>query len=412
MVEDALKTCRNLHRLIIAVNVAAIVFALSISRPEDDSLVVEQIESFEQVDFAKYPDWADDLAQRQYAKRHQKMIAAFAEELGKIDSLVFNIHHIADVAGTSPHVSRLLVEDTMLVSGDAAKIDAIEQLLSPLYHVGRDVQIWVPDLSRELIQDISNFINENGTTGSRIDNVRIEMQTAPILSSPHNFVPTEEAFAQIYFEIVPPQGGGPVFTRDLKCTIEEVPNTSLLQWLQFNGQSSKALKIDAGKIQVFPELRPFSKGFSQKTIGEARNTALDNIRSMSPESQSITLLGTKVPGQLATIAAPVVSTLLLFYLAAHLPHMRRLMDRHSDEIAEFAWLALQPGRSWLIDVTGTLVVLPMIAFIIMNIRLSAFETSRVAIFLVSTISTALGVVAALLIVQYLKTIRARFSKTN
>lgn len=410
MVEDALKTCRNLHRLVIVVNVAALVFALTIGKPDADRLVVEQIDGYESVDFSQYPDWADQAAEPAYVKAVKPQRDRLAQRLEDSDDLTLNTHHIAEAFDKPVHIGRVLVEDSILTEGEAAKIEAVERMLSSTYDVGREIQVVVPELSDELVDAIIRFLELEGGAGTRVDNVSIQMPDVFSVSL-GSFIEAESLYAQLYFEVVLAEGGAPVFTRDIKAEVLPVGDASLLDWLGENAEDNPAFELAKDHAVLFPALRPFEKGFAQKTVGEVRNQAVANIRAASPESKSITLLGTDVPGQLATIAAPIVSTALLIYLMLNLPHINRLTHQHADEIAEFAWLPLHGGRLWLIETGMTLLALPVAASFVMNQRLAVFGTPRVTMIVVSIALALVSVAAALKCISALARLRKAIGRT-
>jgi len=54
MIEDALKSTRTLHRLIMTVSLVTIVFALSINLPEDKAAQKQIIDDLVAIDFTDY----------------------------------------------------------------------------------------------------------------------------------------------------------------------------------------------------------------------------------------------------------------------------------------------------------------------------------------------------------------------
>lgn len=69
MIEDALKSTRNLHRLIIGVSLAVLVFSLSVYLPDEKIRQKSAIDALLDIDFLAYEIWLQDKLEAEIKKQ-------------------------------------------------------------------------------------------------------------------------------------------------------------------------------------------------------------------------------------------------------------------------------------------------------------------------------------------------------
>lgn len=156
MIEDSLRTTRNLHRLIVSVSAASIVFAMSFSVSE-----------------MKYEQWLDlkalqSLSFKGYDEFAQEALAAYSQEtlqpLSKqaISGLDKNLFRKEDLSKIATAIETPLVDNMMWVEGGfAGKWPEEPTLTQCLQFVGRspgalaDIRVLVPR-----IEGMSGRIND------------------------------------------------------------------------------------------------------------------------------------------------------------------------------------------------------------------------------------------------------------
>lgn len=404
MVEDALKSSRTIHRLILAVNAATLIFAFSLQRPPEMMERLEQLRAYKQVDHLAYETFVQDKAKKYAAADTQAYAQKIQTGVDEAGGLVFGKDKIAEAFRSPPHMGRVIVDDSVLAEGDSALIGGLD-LMGRLYITSRSPQVLVPN-DPSVIEAIQKFLLDEAEAGMRVNKMTFGVDGVDFMVE--SFLDADMVLAQFSFELVPAQGAARVFTAAVECKVREVPDASLKEWLLDQPGSDAIYESVGDGVIVFPKLRPFAEGLTEQTVGAAINEAQNEIRRSSPDSQNISLLGTEIPGRLVLVAAPLISTLLLVYLAGHLRHLARLVDTHRAEFEQFAWMPLGP-RWGRIEAATTLVAVPAASQLLLVTRLWGFGTSRVLIVLVPLVLLPIGVGAALLCLSRLKALRRSLS---
>jgi hypothetical protein len=115
--------------LVIIVNVAALVFALSISLPSDQVRLVEQLRALKRIPFGDYDAWAKEKAPDDVAERLQAGADKMLNTLEDEHFLIFNVAHLADAFGHPAHIGRLLMDQAVVTAGETARISATDLYL-------------------------------------------------------------------------------------------------------------------------------------------------------------------------------------------------------------------------------------------------------------------------------------------
>ncbi len=379
MIEDALKSTRNLHRLIIGVSLAVLVFSLSMYLAEDKVRQKAEIDYLIDVDFLAYETWLQNTLDAEVRKRLIPAVKPLRDMLENSNHLVFELDSIADVLEQFAHIGRFELSESILSDMSAASLNALDALNG--LSLAQDVQITVP-LVDTLIPQLEEFLNQESGAGKRIVNARTSVSDEiPLLVT---FLPEAASLASIDFELVDVSAAAatPVFQGLYEFELLTLPNTSFISWLQAQGHDLY-IRTSSGAMEFLPKLKPLPTGFTEQPLGELSLRLADEIKAAGPEQRNLKILGTEVPGRLLIFAAPLILIALLYYFKSHLSHVTHMAKNHAEEMVGFSWLPINnsvwqiPGTTlkWsghFAEVVLTIGVLPVGALIVMSLRLGLF----------------------------------------
>jgi len=343
MIEDALKSTRTLHRLIMTVSLVTIVFALSISLPEDKAAQKQIIDDLIATDFASYKVFVDAKVEEQRQADLVPLSQTFRAELESKGHLIFGLNNLAEELGKPIHIGRLLTEDLLFAEISSASLTAMNALNG--LSLGADVQILIPR-TEELLTEIDAFLSEHPQAGRRVDTIRITLGDFDFTAE--SFLPGEEVTVGIYFELLDAvrTGGAPTFNANFVADISEIAETAFLTWLQTQGLNEALVKIDGDEVIFASGLQGVPQGFATEKLGVLSLRLADEIARSSPASQSVSILGTNIPGALAIFASPIILFALAYYFAAHTGHLTRIVGKDRDSFEAFSWLPISIQAKW------------------------------------------------------------------
>lgn len=378
MVEDALKLTRALHRLIIAVSGITLVFAFSVSLPEEKVRQRAAIEALLSANFTAYQEFVNS----RIAAAAARQLIPVAEEVKRIladsNSAVINDFELIDHFRQPVHVGRILVEDLVLTDIGRATFNQLV-LLNEL-SLERDVQVVLP--RADMATEIAKFFDENASTFHllntwSISSIKIRLDTQYGLAQ--SFLPkTDNAFTIIDFELNATNNVGEThrFHTQFEADVVELKNTSFLSWLDTLPEIDSIAILENGQIYFGPELTNLTSGAREETLGEVAARLEREIALLAPDQQTASFLGTSVPGRLVLFAAPIILVTLQYYFVQHTRHLTRLVPNNIDTFKEFAWLPLSLQKNstetWKVETGATVIAAPMLALSILFYQLSLF----------------------------------------
>lgn len=379
MIEDALKSTRNLHRLIIGISLAVLVFSLSMSSVEEKNRQKTAIDELIEFDFLAYKTWLDSFVDAEVKKRVQPATKPLREFIDKSSHLIFGLDTITEVMEKPAHIGQFLISDSILGGVSATNLTSLAALNG--LSLAQDVQITVPQVDG-LIAQLETFLNENGGTGKRITDAMNSIgDDSQILTT---FLPDAASLANLYFELIDTSvaSATPVFQGLYKFDLITIPNSSFISWLNQQRPSPLVTTVN-DELRFLPDLEPFPKGYAEETLGTLSLRLEDEIRSAGPDQRAIKILGTEVPGRLLVLAAPLILLALLYYFKSHLSHINRMAATHGEEMIGFSWLPINAnvwqipgtnisGSGYIAEIVGTLALLPIGALLVLYFRLGFF----------------------------------------
>ena len=377
MIEDALKSTRNLNRLILVVSLVTLIFALSLKIEETKRIQKAAVDALLEVDFLAYETWLSAKLQPAIDKALGQDRALVEAALK--DVMVFRLDEILRVLSEPVHVGKLLTEELVLTSLSDATLEQLDDLNG--LSLAKDVQIAVPELE-PLLPELLSFFGTHETAGRRIEDANVTTNSFNFTAT--SFVPLERLTAVLYFELVDSVRvvGSPVFQGRFDATVHDVPGTSFLSWLA-EADLGSVVEIAEGRVIFAPLLSDTPYGFRHEKLETLSQRLAQDIASAGPEGRTATILGTQVPGLLVVLAAPLTLMALTYYFVSHTIHVSRLAKRHADEIRGFAWLPITmmdwripglaqpiPGRR--VELLASAALLPLAALWALYVKLRAF----------------------------------------
>lgn len=379
MIEDALKSTRNLHRLILAVSLVTLVFSLSLRPPDQQRKQKAIIDALIDIDFSSYDVWLKPKLDEAIASWLEPATEPVVKSLESGNYPVFLREDIVDALRTPAHIGKLLIEELILKDVSTASLTQLNALNG--FALAANVQITVPRVEG-VVTELTAFLEDNPGAGKRIANAQVTI--SPYDSVGESFLPGKTVTGTLYFELVDAVavGSAPVFQVTFDADIIEIPHTSFLAWLE-QAELSPIVEIRAEKVIFAGSLAEAPRGFFQEKLGTLSLRLADEIKSAGPEKRTASILGTQVPGLLIVLAAPLTLMALMYYLVSHTAHLARLARRHSSEMAGFAWLPITmtewpiPGttryiRGNIFELLMSLAVLPIVSLTVMYWKLDVF----------------------------------------
>jgi len=268
---------------------------------------------------------------------------AFEQELESKGHLTFGLGTLAGEFGKPIHIGRLLFEELLLTEVSNASIVQLNALNG--ISLGSKVQILVPRMDG-LLAEIDAFLSDNPQAGRRVDTVRITIGDFDFTAE--SFLPGSETTVGIYFELLDAvrTGGAPAFSANFIADIIEVDDTSFLTWLRDQGIDERLISFEGNEVVFARELQSAPKGFLEEKLGVLSLRLSDEISKSSPASQTVSILGTNVPGALAIFASPIILFALSYYFGAHTGHLTRIVEKDRDSFEAFSWLPISLKAEW------------------------------------------------------------------
>ena len=346
MIEDALKSTRTLHRLIMTVALVTIIFSLSISKPQDKAQQKAIIDGLIETDFAAYEKFVNDAVARESDKLLKPIGANTTQTLEQGNHLIFGLDKLGDHLSKPIHVGKLLTNDLILKDVASTTLAALNALNG--LSLNQDVQILIPRTDG-LLKEVNEFLKSNPGAGRRIDTVRISMDDFDF--NAQSFLPGNEANVGLYFELLDAvrTGGAPTFSANFVADIRSLADTSFLFWLQQQNIDAQLVETKSGQVEFAPSLADAFKGSRNEKLGLLSQRLADTIASSSPTNQSVSILGTNVPGSLVLFASPLILFSLAYYFFNHTNHLSRLHTIDEKSFDHFVWLPLSLRQRFIVE---------------------------------------------------------------
>ena len=375
MIEDALKSCRTVHRALIAASAVILVFASSLSSHSNLSSQRTAISKLLEIDFSQYDDFVLDAAKASINDyTDEKMIHEFESSLAEMDVPIENYSDLVSILREPWHIGRLAISATPLVDMNRASIEDISSLLQRQLNRDATVVVVDPSLGQRLVSELIVSAPSRVTDIDRYPDADVP----PI----ETWLTRAKAEALIYSFALPSTSGPPTpyVQGEIGGKVHLIEGTSFLDWVATRLDVASAFNLSEGQISLPSALQSMGYEKTRVSLGALAETISQEIFDAGPDSQSATFLGATIPGKLMLLTAPVILLLLSYWLTAHLAHLRNIVSTDPTAFVQFAWIPLMTGRRpkwvWRADFMITTTVLPIAALCVLAIRLSAFGLVR------------------------------------
>lgn len=186
----------------------------------------------------------------------------------------------------------------------------------------------------------------------------------------------------------------------------EVSGTSIADWLR---EQYPALgKTNAeGHFVPFAGLDHVWREIADRPLSDADLYLSALAAEERRRGESVTVLEVTIPAAFLPIAGPLAILAILIHLSRLLAHVQRRSHLHMDEIREFAWPVMHAKRGWWIDPLVTLVTLPLVAQILITLKLRDAESLWVYL---GWLVTGIAIVVAIRAWRRIADLRRRLNK--
>ena len=349
MIEDALKTTRALHRLIMTVSLAIIVFSLSLSNLSDERKWESNIDGLIQLDFLSYDNFVQELVKGESALLLEPLaeqIKSGIDDIGQ--NLILEMRLLSEIFSAPFHIGKIKLADFGMNNTSTTNLN--ELILVNTFDASKDVQIVIPevgDLPKLIIEFLDKHRGTDGYVGGLILNVGGELKNSNLYNS---FLADELKPGLLTFSFQlsgaipnePPKS----FETSLKVKVHTVKNSSFMHWVKQNISSNGILDVQGEKIVFGKDLIDLPVRYRDVPLGKLSKIFADRILAAGPEGRSVSILGTDVPGTMITIASPLVLLFLMFYFVHHIRHLSKLVETEPKAALQFAWLPISLGEGW------------------------------------------------------------------
>ncbi len=382
MIEDALKSTRNVYRLILTIAFVTLIFSLSIESPSDKKKQLDHINQLLSFDFLAYQGFVDEQIKVATEQQYHELSQRIKDKIEQQGYSIFNLHHIAEAFDHSPHIGRLLVEDLVLSEVNNATLNQLSALNG--LSLNQNVQVVMPK-DEDFVDTVIEFLQENSySMGRRVDGVQVTLGDFNFIGN--TFLPDEETLISVYFEL--PENirtsGAPVFNADIPASIQSIPNTSFAHWLLEQADPS-LVKQSNNKLLWLPEIKPSSNGFTETKLGLLAQQLEQDILKSSPDEQTVPVFGANIPGVLFVFAAPLLLLMLMYYHYHQILHLKSIVHRPGalEQFIEFSWMPLNNNQNWHLEFISTMIVIPLMSLSVLCVQLMKYGGVDVSVILVT-----------------------------
>ena len=353
IIEDALKTTRTLHRLILTASLATIVFPLSLKTLSDEHRWKAAIDALIQADFLAYEQFVQQKVEGASQEKLAPVVQKISSRLEAKNYLIFNIHHISERFADPLHVGKFLTNESRLAEISATSLVQLNALNG--LELAQDVQIVVPRID-ELIAKMERFFNVHTRAGNVVDDISAGIDHDFLAQT---FLPGESSFAFFRFDLVNSDVTSPVvFETSVEVDIHTIVDSSFTYWIEHEAAFGDVVSVESGNVMFGPTLTDMLAGYDSEELGKLSLRLADEIAKAGPESRSVSILGTQVSGLMIIFASPLALFFLAYYFMNHLSHLRNLAEQKPDLLRHFAWLPLTLQQHWTICFRGASCTLP------------------------------------------------------
>ena len=340
MIQDALKTTRTAHRLILAISLWTILFSLTLTSPSTRVAARDALSRFFRADFVSYDAFVRER-QDFYAEDKRLSLARWRGDILAVTQ--------APITGLDEIVAQ--VEAALEFSEFRVEGSALEEPQLTTFAMLR---------SAEMLEDIHRDI------------VAVEIATPPALDSftaVWNCVRSGRTIGAMWLEDLGGRnwkeldslrlwigpGSTPTSAQTACRDSIEVPVTQkTLTGTSFNSWIESVPRMDGITSLVV------TRAQRARPLQEAYEELAAEVGAVGRRSLQVTFWDVQIPLLAIAVASPLVLVVLSYVLAMHTLHLRREAAEHVDDVSRFAWLplALRSNGSWFLATAASVAIVP------------------------------------------------------
>lgn len=352
---ESLKTGRNIHRALVVMCAAIIIFGLSPNRTEQYESAIMELETLKSLDEKALMNHVLAAVNSEFTDFD------FKSEIYKISEQYRNITISPDVAWNAVAVFPFMFDEFPA----NASLNEIEDYFvseHPVYVFRPYQKDWNTGIKKG-INSIRHAVERTVARSFKVEAVDMKdpnaldeyikiRRTSPgkISTWPDSFLNLFITWSSYYGLETEEQGVRGRF-------VALRPNV-FLEWFE----SQEISHILRQKINdyglLFPNLRPVWNDIRDLSMDKAIVT-LNRKRAESRNSMS--LMDFSVDEEIVIYVAPSIILCVISYLLVHILHLRSIADEHAETISEFPWMVLFKGRLARFLTFTSLFLLPLTA---------------------------------------------------
>lgn len=397
MIEDSLKTTRTLHRLLLAVSLATIIFSLSLQTYSVERKWQKAVATIIATNFAEYDKFIKGKVENIIPEQITELEQAFRPFVLKWQDEfnVSNVQSISDKLQNTFRVGQVVIDNVGLGKVSDTSLSELYQLND--LQIDRGIELYVPQFNDILIEKIDRFFKDKlgENTRGRIGAVFISDHNSDRLLEKESFIPNISMYYVLSLTLIVPTSDQQFLvssersiTFDFGVSFKSTPisDSSLIYWIQHEKLMTGTAFFKDGDIS-FPLLDNMPDRYKRQNLGLLLSRLDAMIENSGPDNLNVTLFGMEVPGLVFVLASPITIGILSWYLLINLIHLAKLAPEASTSFRQFAWMPLmlqdwaipigRNGRSipsWAMETIVSSIILPIASLGVLHFRLWQFKS--------------------------------------
>ena len=404
MLDDALKTTRNISNLILLVSIVSIIFALSSEFPRDINRYRTDLINLQKIRFSEYDKHVKDLIDLKSRVELQKFTEGINNLFKTNGVYILNSEDLANKFIDPLYYGMILTKDLVLGDIKNATLNQMDQL-NELIDLNHNCQYIIPDIN-DFAKSFDSFFAVEKYFNYTIENIVIELDS-------HNFSNesfmknTDQIEVNVYFELRKDRNtpSARVFNTTFRATLYEIPNSSWINWLVESKNDSNLFSIKNNTVKWLPYLDNKSRSsYRDMKISELMINFENEIRQNSPSNKAINIMGASISGVLIAYASPSTLIALEYILLTYLGQISLFVASKKDAFREFCWLPLIKRKEQKYTSIALIMILPIISISILEIKLASYINNVYFLGIFALISICIIIVFSLGSIKTIKNI--------
>jgi hypothetical protein len=342
--DEALLTIRNLHRILIGLSAAILLFTISPRRTDYYKNALKELKTIRTIDFGKYVEYAENIIDDEFRDLpwlNQKKIFPKGEIL------------------TTLTPSKVLPCDFGKAQIEKLSSDSLIESWLEFFESDYPIKVFIPNSDTDELKSVLHDIQIYNETPLLASLYKFEFQVD------EDFVLNDDTkSASIWAEYGPSKGSRSITNIEVPGRVVYIKNKSFREWLE-KQKIYMEICIQIGSSQVFlPSLKNIRSEIDPLTRNEAVRHIEEKIIS---ERKQVEIFGLEVDERLLIVAGPISLLLTLIYLLSHFRNLYSKSPPYKEQLQIFPWIGFFNGILSKFITHTSIVILPgtsMILFLL------------------------------------------------